>query len=1406
MLRNVVRAIRSICSSLVGAGILAASLPTQAAVSAPLPLVTQQVDNANRVILHGNVHPLANAANDRGAADASMQAPRMQLLLKRPADRETALKQYIESIHQKNSANYHKWLTPEQIATQYGAADSDVQAVVAWMHSQGFKVNKISRAKSVIEFGGSVAQIQTAFNTSIHKYVVGGETHYANATNPSIPAALAPVVNGVVRLNDFRPKAQAKFMGSATYNPVTHKAKTLPNWTYSNTEGETFFVAPADFAVQYDTTPLTTAGTTGTGQTIGIINDSNIDLTLVNAFRTLFSLPANTPQVIVDGNDPGINGDSDEAYLDVEWSGAIAPAATIDLYIAANTDLGNGLDLAAARAVNDDIAQVLSLSFGECEQFNGTTENAYYNNLWEQAAAQGQTVLVSAGDSGSEACYQAASPAYGVSVNGLGSTPFNVSVGGTDFYYSDYASTSTTTGVPPSFTNYWSTTSSDAPNTTLLKTIPEQPWNDSQFGFDIAAYASDPTDIASYFASEVSGPEGAGGGASACVQTETDDSGNFQGCLSGGYPKPTFQSALTPADSVRDLPDISSFAAVGFNYSATPICALPGDCNTDGNSTTPVTVSGVGGTSVAAPSFAGIMALVDQKYGPQGQADYVLYPLFKQYPAAFHDVSAGSNNELCADPNDAVATCVSSGGVESAGAYSAAAGYDQASGLGTVDANVLVTDWPKVTFTSSTTTLAVSPTTITHGQNVTLTATVPNATTGDVSFTTSVPLPNNKGIGFATVNSSGVATEATNCGASSNTVNCLPGGTYNITAQYAGNGTLAASTSAPQSVTVTPEASNINLVALAIGLSGSSETENYVTNGTSYPYGTQISAEVQPVGTSVTEPSGALPGSGSLVTDGYATGTATFKDTGNAGTSTVALNAQGYAEWGNAVFGVGSHSISATYSGDASFKASSSTTPVTFTITQGTTALEIVPVLTSQQSGSGLTVQVAIGYVGSGTPPSGTVTVTLSNGQTQTATVVPYYYSGTFQSDGGQYSSATVVFSNLPSGVSAISAAYSGDSNWAAATASTAFSTGTGTLQASTTTLSVAPASGNNANTFTFTAAVTGSTSGPAPTGTLTIYDNGSNFGSLTLPSGTVGAPVSFTFTLSGSSAIGGVNQFVAAYSGDTTYAPSSSGPAEAGIDQSDFTLAAQNQLVDITGTTGTDTINLASVNGFNATVNLTCASPLSTVTCSVSPTSVALNGAATAAVTITYTQGIASNSTRPFWFAGASTALAFILFFGIPARNRNWRSMLGLMLFVAFTANLGCGGGGGGGGGGTTTVATPTFLPAAGTYSSTQSVAISTTTSGATIYYTTDGSTPTTSSTKYSAAVSVAASETLNAIATASGDTTSAVGSSKYVITPLVTPTVPSGSNPTIHNVTIQVVTPMGAVTTVVVTASVAS
>ncbi|MBB6143657.1 subtilase family serine protease [Silvibacterium bohemicum] len=313
-----------------------------AALSAPLThgqaatQVTQQVDTRFVTPLKGSVHPLVrHGAIDLGAVSNDTPTGRITLLLKRPPEQEQALQQFLSEVHRKGSPTYHKWLTTAQFGQQFGVADSDISAVVSWLESQGLKVEKMPSGKNVIQFSGTAGQVGSALHTSLHAYSVNGEVHHANSSELQIPAALSPVIAAVGPLNDFHPKPLSHLMGTAELNPKNHQL--TPQFTLS-VPNYNLGLAPEDLATQYDITPLYNQGVTGSGQTIGIINESNIDLNLVAAYRKLFELDANPlnpnlPQVVVDGNDPGVSGASGEAYLDVEISGAIAPQATIRLYI-----------------------------------------------------------------------------------------------------------------------------------------------------------------------------------------------------------------------------------------------------------------------------------------------------------------------------------------------------------------------------------------------------------------------------------------------------------------------------------------------------------------------------------------------------------------------------------------------------------------------------------------------------------------------------------------------------------------------------------------------------------------------------------------------------------------------------------------------------------------------------------------------------------------------------------------------------------------------------------------------------------------------------------------------------------------------------------------------------------------
>ena len=1194
--------------------------------------ITTPTDDSSRVTLQHTVHSLVKAVADDGAVSDDVPLDRLQIVLKRSDSQEASLKQLISDLHTPGSASYHKWLTPDQFGIRFGPSDQDIAAIETWLQSKGFSVTKVNPGKQTLEFSGNAGQFRNAFHAQIHKYVVNGETHYSNSTDPQIPTALAPVFGGFTSLNTFRGKRNVKVLGKANYDSRTDKA--TPEWTTggsSSAINESFVLSPGDVAVQYDLNPLYSAGTNGSGQTIAVINDSNINVSLVNSYRTLFGLSTNPPQVIIDGNDPGIDGinnpdgpnyDSVEAYLDVEEAGAVAPNATIDLVIAADTALQYGLLLAAEHAVYGNIAPVISFSFGACEV--DSTLNQTFGLLWEQAAAQGITVLVSSGDSGSADCDSGTEYAVnGQAVNGWGSSPYNISVGGTDFYYSAWNSGST--AIDTQLATYWNTASSNStPAVSIKGVIPEQPWNDSQYGLGILSYY---TNFTNSTATSISG---GGGGASNCATYDTN--GN---CL--GYPKPSWQTGTgVPADTVRDLPDLSLLAADGLNDSYYPICYQDGDCQ-PASSGNLVQITGIGGTSVSTSAFAGIMALVNQTYGPQGQADFVLYPLATQFPASFHDVVNGTNSVPCGfslgaldciavtdpitvtDPTYGNATEGQIGSGTTA-QYNAGSGYDLASGLGSVDANLLITNWGSVKFASTTTTLTPSSSSFTHGTSITVSGTVTPSSgtpTGDVALMTDSAEPLQQGQTFFTLSS----------GSYTGNVSSLPGGTYNIWGQYGGDATNAPSTSQKTQITVSPEASGIDF-----NIYSPSGTVLSGTTGVDYGMQLVLSAQVAP-SSQLTAFENCLNGAnGTCPVFGVPTGTVAFSDSATTINSAV-LNAQGDAEY-NAPFSVGSHSVAASYAGDNSYSASTAAA-TSFTVVKDTPVLLLSTATSTGQYTSGqptvFNIQVENGATASSAvpsygllfpstvaPPTGTVTITgLPAGSPTTGTLNAGVDTSTRAVEG----TATITLpATVAAGTYNVTFSYSGDANYNAASGAGQVIITSGSLETSATT-ATATGSISPTTSIAVTGTVTGQPASAAPTGSILVFASGYQIAAVGIIPGT-GDSSTFTLTLNSQNLPLGTNFVTLQYSGDTVYSPSSFTLSTAiNNPLSDFSMVPQSSVVNVPAASGTatDIVNISSVNGFAGAVSLTC-SATGGVQCSLSPIAPSLTSGGSAAVTLTIT------------------------------------------------------------------------------------------------------------------------------------------------------------------------------------------
>ena len=685
------------------------------AMASARQLITHTVDPSQTVELSGNTRPEATTANDLGRVDDGMVVEHMQLLLKRPAELETQLAQFIESLNNKNSSNYHQWLTAKQFGEMYGPSSNDVSVIKAWLQASGFTVNGVQASQMMIDFSGTAGQIWAAFGTEIHGFNVKGVHHIANMSNPKIPAALAGAVNGVVSLHDFRPHSN--------YKPK-------PNYTWVDSGTTMHALVPQDLWTIYNLTPLFTAGITGSGQTIVLIEDTNVYSTADwSTFRSTFGLntystTATLTQVHPTGSSsctsPGVvSGNEVEAELDVEWASAGAPAANIELASCKDTSTTFGGLLALQNLINGSSPPtIISMSYGECEAANGATANAAYNTVYQQAVAEGTSVYVSAGDEGAASCdADEAKATHGIAVSGFASTPYNVAVGGTDF--SDtYAGTTST---------YWNTTNTSTYGS-AISYIPEIPWNDScasvlistkegySTTYGTSGFCNSTTGKADYLTT-ASGS----GGPSGCATGAASTSGVVSGTCKG-YAKPSWQSLVgNPSDGVRDLPDVSLFAANGVWGHYYVFCDSDTGDSGQGNAActgAPSGWSGAGGTSFASPIWAAFQALVNQHTGAkQGNPNTTLYTLAStEYgtsgsttcnssvsggPASscvFVDVTQGDMDVNCTGTHSCYLDGATNGVLSTsttsyAKAYGTGTGWDFATGIGTVNVYNLVMGW-----------------------------------------------------------------------------------------------------------------------------------------------------------------------------------------------------------------------------------------------------------------------------------------------------------------------------------------------------------------------------------------------------------------------------------------------------------------------------------------------------------------------------------------------------------------------------------------------------------------------------------------------------------------------------------------------------------------------------------------
>jgi len=1003
-------------------------------------LIVDKVDESQLMILKGNTPPAAMAKNDLGRVDSGMRMSDLILVLQRSPEMQAAFDAFVESQYEPGSPNYHQWLTPEQIGERFGPALADIATVSAWLTGHGLSVDGVSKDRMTIRFSGSARQVEVAFHTELHSLTVKGVPHFSNMTDPQIPMALEPVVLGPKAMSNFIPRPLHRLGGKVTQNretgqwrragqPAAATTGVRPEIGFScGTNCQVEDLTPYDFAAIYNLTPLWTAGIDGTNQTVAIAGRSDVRATDVATFRSAFGLSGGGFNTIHNGTDPGYCtaasytstvfctlDDQIENALDVEWSGATAPKATIDLVVTQQTNTNDAIYESANYVIQNNTAKIINVSYGNCELFLGTSGNAAYNTLWQSAASAGIAVFVATGDSGAPACDQGGDASgtpyvaqYGLAVSGIASTPYDTAVGGTDFNWGSTASP------------YWNATNSSSNGSSAKGYIPEFPWNNTcttplaltyvqgiakQLGLTAPTDADSACNfVAAYYApiyqqyqvdiSWLLDTVGGGGGASNCTTNSTTSTTADPTSCSGGYAKPAWQAGVSgiPTDGKRDVPDVSFFAGSGLLGSAYLICvsdwatSAGTTCVTNPYPATEPVVGEIGGTSAASPAMAGVMALINQKAGsPQGNPNSQLYTLGgKQIWAScssatvtnssscyFNDVNTGTVSMACATGSQNCTTESSGDLVGVLSGFAAGVGFDNATGLGTLNVANVVNGWTAMTIgtASSTVTVTPTPSSIKSNQGVSVAVTVAGSG-GNPTPTGSVTLTGGGYTSSSQTLSSGSTTFVI-------PANSLTEGTDTLTASYSGDPTYALNTGTTQvtvtaapkpTVTVTPASSAINS-GQSLGVTGTVIGSSGTATGT-----------VTISGGGYTSPSQALDGSG-----GYSFTIPTHSL--SAGTDTLTVNYSGDSTYGMAS---GTANVTVTQSTfalaattpSAISRGSSATSTITWTTTNNYAANVTLSTCTlnagSPSNTSADTPRCTLTSAAFGTAGSGTATVTTS--------------------------------------------------------------------------------------------------------------------------------------------------------------------------------------------------------------------------------------------------------------------------------------------------------------------------------------------------------------------------------------------------------------------------------------------
>jgi subtilase family serine protease len=760
---------------------LLAAMP---ALAAPQARITTPVDNSSRTTLTGTVSPRAIPSLDTGAVPGSTKLTGITLVFSRTAEQQTVLDALVAAQQNPASAQYHQWLTPQQFGAQFGAAASDISAVEAWLQQQGFSIDSVANSRDRINFSGTATQVESAFGAPLHYFKTNTGTAFTPASELTVPSAIASAVLTVTNLSSFRPHSHVKF-----HPAISDK----PNFTSGQTGS--FFLDPDDVATIYDINAAYNAGYTGAGQSIAVMGQSEIVPADITNFQTALGLTANPPtQILVPSTGTAAisSGDEAESDLDLEYTSTIAKGATIYFVYTGNSTNSNGVFTSLQYAVTNKTAPIISISYGDCEIDLGSANYTQLNAILQQAATQGQTVIAAAGDSGSTDCYGETGTGLSnatlesLAVDFPGSSQYVTSMGGTEFPAADVAAGNTT---------YWTTSSTTDVLSSAKSYIPEQVWNDDYIEYEAGSTS----------------PLSSGGGGVSIYTT-----------------RPTWQTGVSGIETgfYRLVPDISLAASP--NYPGYLYCSSDTETGVTGSCThgfrdvnsTYLTVAG--GTSFDAPIFAGMLAIINQSHGVttgQGVVNPILYTLASNattYASAFHDITNGGNE--CAA---STVYCTTAGASE----YYATTGYDEASGLGSVDLYNLISAWPAVTAPTNNRgsfTVSAAALTVATGSSASTTVTVTPSSgyTGTIAWSlTASPALANACYTLSNVSVTGTSAVTTSLTVSATSTGCTAAQlTGTGTHPFASTTTIKSSNHPPSHMPFGPAPTTVAAAALLAGI------------------------------------------------------------------------------------------------------------------------------------------------------------------------------------------------------------------------------------------------------------------------------------------------------------------------------------------------------------------------------------------------------------------------------------------------------------------------------------------------------------------------------------------------------------------------------------------------------------